>query len=198
MRKNIFTLLAGLALLCSCEEIPEYGGFFSEVPGTTVKESALSKKKYNLAEYYGNEYVRSGVYNCCMVKNKIFYLQVSEETIYEDGWDEYKTSIDNYNILSHLDGTGAEYVQFEEDFVQLRKHPTYPSTEDYITQHKYTFKDSYIETEIPILRYAESGKAKLLYIDSDYLILQDDNAVEEHGFPYAQHATFSLYVYVTK
>ena len=53
MKKTAFTLLAGLALLCSCEKNLSDDGMamrFDVVPGTSIKESQLGSKKYTEAE----------------------------------------------------------------------------------------------------------------------------------------------------
>ena len=71
MKKTAFILLAGLALLCSCEKDLSDDGLavrYDIVPSTNIKESQLESKKYTEAEFKelmnGRCYKLIAVYDC--------------------------------------------------------------------------------------------------------------------------------------
>lgn len=71
MKKIALIMLAGLALLCSCEKNLSDDGLAMKhdvVPGTNVKENQLEKKMYTEAEFMelmnGRCYKRIAVYDC--------------------------------------------------------------------------------------------------------------------------------------
>lgn len=185
MDKKLVFVLASIVLLCACEKMPENGSVFTEVPGTTVKESVLSKRMYDLSVFYGNEYRLNGLYNCCKSNHNTFYFKVSDNTTQYD---------ESYNILSHIEGLGGKSVQFEEDTVVLRTFVIPDGL--YTTLLNYTYENCYIETEKGIYPLLESNSAQLLYIDTKWLILQINEVVDNVPTQNINDASFSRLVFV--
>jgi hypothetical protein len=184
MRKKVFLVFISLFVICACTEMPENGSVFTEVPGTTVKESSLSKKTHKLSEYYGYAYQLTGLYNCSHSKNKTFYFKASDHTLYDN----------SYNILAHIEGLGSKTLQFEEDFVIVNSSICVPNG-NYTTELAYTYTPPTIETERGIYPLLESNKARLLYIDSDYMILECDETVDKLSTIDFDEACFSRLVF---
>ena len=187
MKKKLIFVLMSVFFLSACEEMPECGDFFAEVPKTTVKESSLSEKKHQLSEYYGNKYRLSGLYNCCSTRNKTFYFKVSNTSLYDD----------SYNILSHMDGLGGMSLLFEDDFSILHSYHVIPSGE-YSNKLSYTYEVPFIEIQQSVFPLLDSRKAKLLYIDDDYMILQVDEVVDNVPNQDISEASFTRLVFIAQ
>lgn len=116
MKKIALTMLAGLALLCSCEKNLSDDGLAMKhdvVPGTNVKESQLEKKMYTEAGFMelmnGRCYKRIAVYDCYKKRGDTYYV-----IMHEEGDGEYC-----FNILEHCEGCGRDIRLFKEDELAL-------------------------------------------------------------------------------
>ena len=158
MKKTAFTLLAGLALLCSCEKNFSDDGMamrFDIVPGTSIKESQLGSNKYTEAEFgelvNGRCYKRIAVYDC--YKNRGTYYVIMGE---EDG--KY-----TFNALEGCDGCGRDIRLINGDVLTI-----WCGSIGYETMRLY---DCRFDATKQYLVY--SNKEYVAYVDEEYLITQD-------------------------
>ena len=85
MKKTAFILLAGLALLCSCEKIDSHYSYGETVLGTTIKENQLGQKItlqcfINATDGVRYEYI--GTLPCIEDNGKVYYSQATVDNWY--------------------------------------------------------------------------------------------------------------------
>lgn len=179
MKKTVFTLLAGLALLCSCVKDLSDDGMamrFDVVPGTNIKESQLGGKKYTEAEFKafvdGRCYKRVAVYDC--YKDRGTYYVIMRE---EDG--KYV-----FNALEGCDGCGRDIRLINGDELTI-----WCGSIGYETMRLY---DCHFDADEQRLVY--SNKEYVAFVNEEYLITQDYLGVFRESSLDAG-ATFSRTVY---
>lgn len=162
MKKIALTMLAGLALLCSCEKNLSDDGLAMKhdvVPGTNVKESQLEKKMYTEAEFMelmnGRCYKRIAVYDCYKELNDTYYVIMREE-----GDGEYV-----FNALEHCEGCGRDIRLFEEDELTIWGGS--------IGNEKTRLYDYSFDAVKQKLVYGENKEA-VIFVNDEYLITLDD------------------------
>ena len=177
MKKAVFTLLAGLALLCSCAKILSDDGMamrFDVVPGTNIKENQLGSKTYTDAEFKalvdGRCYKRIAGYDC--YKDRGTYYVIMHE---EDG--EYI-----FNALEGCDGCGRDIRLFKGDELTIWCGSM---GDESMWLYNYSFDKLYL---------VYGNKEYVAYIDEEYLITQRKFGVFRESSLDAG-ATFSRTVY---
>lgn len=161
MTKTVFTLLAGLALLCSCEKDLSDDGMamrFDVVPGTNIKESQLESKTYTEAEFKelmdGRCYKRVAVYDCYKEWKDTYYVIMHEDE------EEYI-----FNALRVCDGCGRDIRLFKGDELTIWGGSIgYESTRLYnysfdAARQKLVFNDN---------------KEAVIFVNDEYLITLND------------------------
>lgn len=162
MRKIALTMLAGLALLCSCEKNLSDDGLAMKhdvVPGTNVKESQLEKKMYTEAEFKelmnGRCYKRIAVYDCYKEWNDTYYV-----IMYEEGDGEYV-----FDALEHCEGCGRDIRLFEEDELTI-----WGGSMGYELTNLYNYSFDAVKQK---LVYGENKEA-VIFVNDEYLITLGD------------------------
>ena len=158
MKKTVFTLLAGLALLCSCAKDLSDDGMAMRsdvVPGTSIKESQMEENnRHTEAEFKalvdGRCYRRIAGYDC--YKDRGTYYVIMHE---EDG--EYI-----FNALEGCDGCGRDIRLFRGDELTI-----WCGSKDNESMWLYNYS---FDATKQYLVY--SNKEYVAYIDEEYLITQ--------------------------
>ena len=94
-----------------------------------------------------------------------------------------------------MDGLAGMSLLFEDDFSILHSHHVIPSGE-YSNKLSYTYEVPFIEIQQSVFPLLDSRKAKLLYIDDDYMILQVDEVVDNVPNQDISEASFTRLVFV--
>lgn len=177
MKKVTFVLLASAALISSCDRYPESEGFLDEVPGTSIAESQLGKASIAIDDIKDNLYYLDAIYNC----------------VEEDGHVRYLKGYSDYDHTFGLIGTGDVCLRFEKD--SLVKYGRYFDSKLHIYHYAYSYDAAtntiHSETD-SFWELIRSDWGKLLYADTEMLIVETDNFV--HG-DIGTGAEFSRSVY---
>lgn len=177
MKKLVFTLFTIVAVLYSCDKYPESEGFLDEVPGTAVAESQLGKSSIAIDAIMGDWYYLDAIYNC----------------VEEDGHVRYLKGSGEYDHTAYLSGTGCTCWKIEKD--SLVKYGNYFDSKLHIYRYAYSYDTTTntIQTKADSFwDLIRSDWGKLLYADSEMLIVETDNFV--HG-EVGEGAEFSRSVY---
>ncbi len=161
MKKTVFTLLAGLALLCSCEKDLSDDGLamrFDVVPGTNIKESQLESKKYTEAEFKelmdGRCYKRVAVYDCYKEWEDTYYVIIREK----DG--EYI-----FNALEGCDGCGRNIRLFKGSELTI-----WCGSIGYESMRLYNYSFDAEKQKLVI----NDNKEAVIFVNDEYLITLSD------------------------
>ena len=120
--KKAFTILAGLALLCSCEKIESFYIYEDVVPGTTIKENQLREVSYQqfVEATEGAYYNHRGSYPCKKLGNKVYYSNEIDNTpIYTGSWSVnvikfQPTHVEDYWwLFPDIDSSTLSYIDYE-------------------------------------------------------------------------------------
>lgn len=177
MKKLVFALFTIVAVFNSCDKYPENEGFLDEVPGTAVAESQLGKSPIAIDEIMGNWYYLDAIYNC----------------VEEDGHVRYLKRGSEYDHTAYLSGTGYACWKVEKD--SLVKYGNYFDSKLRIYHYSYSYDTATntIHTQADSFwELIRSDWGKLLYADTEMLIVETDNLV--HG-EVGEGAEFSRSVY---
>ena len=158
MKKTVFTLLAGLALLCSCEKIDSHYTYEETVPGTTIKESQLGKALTHQEFLYATSeayFVHQGSYPCIRNNGKVYYSNEMDETPMYGGMPLLtRRKFNRYYAECY------EWVLGETDSLTL-------------FYMDYSFEDDMLKGLV-LGDIADSKEYRVLYADKDYLIFETE------------------------
>ncbi len=175
MKKTAFILLAGLALLCSCEKIDSHYSYGETVLGTTIKENQLGQKItlqgfINATDGVRYEYI--GTLPCIEDNGKVYYSQAT---------------VDNW-----YSGPYTLQIEFTRHYMKSYHGP------DMITLilSDYAFNEEKQELEgvyLPNIDYNDNTTSKLIYVDENYLIFETNGIANEPY--YSENSEFSRVVF---
>ena len=181
--KKTFTILAGLALLCSCEkEVEADAVVFKKIPDTNISEAQLGAEKYTYEDFLrvtaDKHYYEDAIYDCYEKKGKTYYIMNRRE-----GYS------DNANQFIGMVGIYPYYIQIYDGYY------TYNGGYDNTTKrYNYTFDEATQEVK-GLTNWVDFSVVPnvLVYLSEEYFVLQ-------MGVPWRKRskelgATFSRSVY---
>ena len=181
--KKVFTILAGLALLCSCEKEVEADALaFNKIPDANITEAQLGAEVYTYEELLtvteGKRYKEDAIYDCYEKRGKTYYIMNRRENY-----------PDNANQLVGMDGILPHHIQIYDG------HYTYTGGYDITTQrYDYTFNEATQELSgiCTWVVFAEVPNV-LVYLSDECFVLQMGTSWKNRSKELG--ATFSRVVY---
>lgn len=176
MRKISF-ILAGFALLCSCEKIDSHYTYEEVVPGTTVKESQLGET-ISHQEFvnvtHDAYFAHLGSYPCVMDKGKVYYSnEIDNSPCYSGTW--------TVNVLN-----------FQTDHAEFYEWSFGGNTDARLSYINYSY-DENVLSGITLGQIADSKEYRVLYANDNYLIFETNG--KTHNKYNNEGSEFSRVVY---
>ena len=182
--KSLCCILAGLALLASCEKSEEMSAAiaYDKIPGTNIVEGQLGSVVYTYEDWLdctaGSYYVMDAIYDCYVAKGKTHYVVNPR-----DGYP------DNTNQMMGMEGFLPASLQFHDGYYSYAG-----GYEGVVKLYAYTFDEaSQALSGVFEYHHLEGLPKTLVYLTEECFVLQTGKAWGNRSAE--KGATFSRVVY---